>query len=295
MSAKLRRSFESFELEEKDMSVEIIPRAGWGAVKAKRRTPLPPERLDGVCVHWFGSPIAARSHDQCPALLRSVQQGHLSNKKENYSDIAYNHAVCPHGSAYELRGFGVQTGANGFGAANRSHAAIVYMAGTGDKFTEEAKQTLAELIREWQKQGAGLDVEPHGHFTGSTCPGPDVLAWLPQKLWALEEKKVAVKDETPEWLMEFVHWRLVDDADPEKRPKGLPKRIPSSAWETAAQVHKLVNLMGPQDPFLDWAEWRNRGGRKSTRPHSLPAEIPKPWWAALKRLKASSKQKPQLK
>jgi hypothetical protein len=206
-----------------------------------------------------------------------------------------SHAVCPHGSAYELRGFGVQTGANGFGAANRSHASIVYMAGTGDTFTEEAKQTLAEVIREWQKQGAGLDVKPHGFFTGSSCPGPDVLAWLPQKLWALEEKQVPAKDETPDWLMDFVQWRLVDDADPAKRPEGLPRRIPSSAWETASRVHKIVNLMGPQDPFLDWAEWRDRGGRKSTRPHSLPTEIPKPWWAALKRLRAGAKQKPKLK
>ena len=89
------------------MSVEIIPRAEWGAAKPRRRTMLPPDRLAGVAVHWFGSPVAARSHDECPALLRSVQQGHLSNTKENYSDIAYNHAVCPHGSAYELRGFGV--------------------------------------------------------------------------------------------------------------------------------------------------------------------------------------------
>jgi len=271
------------------MSVTIIPRAEWGAAKPRRRTMLPPERLDGVAIHWFGSPVAAKSHDQCPALLRSVQQGHLNNKKENYSDIAYNHAVCPHGSAYELRGFGVQTGANGFGACNRSHAAIVYMAGTGDKLTEDAKQTLAEVIREWQKQGAGLDVKPHGHFTGSSCPGKDVLGWLPERMWAKDEKKVPVKDETPDWLMDFVYWRLVDDGDATRRPENLPTRIPSSAWETASKVHRIANLMGPQDPFLDWAAWRGKGGHKTTRPHSLPVEIPTPWWGALKRIRTSSK------
>lgn len=271
------------------MSVEIISRAGWGAAKPKRRTMLPPERLDGVAVHWFGSPRAASSHAGCPALLRSVQQGHLNNKKENYSDIAYNHAVCPHGSVYELRGFGVQTGANGFSSANRSHASVVYMAGKGDTFTAEGQQALAEVIREWQKRGAGLDVKPHGHFTNSECPGPDVLAWLPQKLWALNEKKAPVKDQTPDWLMDFVYWRLVDDGDAKKKPESVPKQIPSSAWETASQVHRIANLMGPQDPYLDWAEWRAKGGRKSTRPRSLPAEIPKPWWDALKRVKAVGK------
>ncbi len=277
------------------MSVTIIPRAGWGAAKPKRRTTLSPDSLDGVAVHWFGSPRAAKTHAGCPALLRSVQQGHLNNKEENYSDIAYNHAVCPHGSAYELRGFGVQTGANGFGSANRSHASVVYMAGKGDKFTEEGKQALADVIREWQKRGAGLDVKPHGHFTGSECPGADVLAWLPQKLWALNEKKAPVKDQTPDWLMDFVNWRLVDDGAAAKKPKGVPKDIPRSAWETASQMHRIANLMGPQDPFLDWVEWRARGGRKTSRPRSVPKEIPQPWWDALKRIRASSKPKPKQK
>jgi hypothetical protein len=267
------------------MSVTITSRAEWGAAKPKRRSMLPPDRLDGVAVHWFGSPVAATSHEGCAALLRSVQQGHLNNKKENYSDIAYNHAVCPHGVAYELRGFGVQTGANGFPAANTSHAAVVYMAGKGDKFTPEAKKTLAEVIREWQKQGAGLDVKPHGHFTGSECPGPDVRAWLPLKEWVPKsEPKAPVKDETPDWLMDFVHWRLVDNGDATKRPKNVPKQVPISAWETASQVHRIANLMGPQDPFLDWAEWREKGANKATRPHSLPAAIPKRWFEALKRL-----------
>ena len=186
----------------------------------------------------------------------------------------------------------MQTGANGFGAANRSHASVVYMAGKGDKFTPEAQQTLAEVIREWQGQGAGLDVKPHGHFTGSECPGQDVLNWLPQKLWALNEKKAPVKDETPEWLMDFVYWRLVDNGDAKKRPKQLPKRVPASAWETASQVHRIANLMGPQDPFLDWAEWRDKGGKKATRPRSLPTTIPQPWWDALKRIRGTAKAKP---
>lgn len=270
------------------MSVTIIPRAEWGAAKPKSKTMLPPSQLDGVAVHWFGSPKAAATHEGCDDLLRGVQRGHMApgglGVSQGGSDIAYNHAVCPHGFAYELRGFGVQTGANGFGAANRSHAAVVYMAGTGDKFTPEGRKTLTEMIREWQKQGAGLDVKPHGHFTGSTCPGKDIGAWLPLKEWAKAEKKAPVKDETPDWLMDFVYWRLVDNADPKKRPKNVPTQVPASAWETASQVHRIGNLMGPQEPFLDWAEWRQQGAKKATRPRSLPTAIPKSWFDALKRL-----------
>ena len=32
-------------------------------------------------------------------------------------------------------------------------------------------------------------------------------------------------------VIDFIFWRLAHDADPKKRPKHLPKRIPQSAWE----------------------------------------------------------------
>jgi hypothetical protein len=269
------------------MAITIISRDQWGAARPRSRTPRSPSQLDGVAIHWFGKPNAASSHDGCDDLLRSVQRGHMAGE---FTDIAYNHAVCPHGSAYELRGFGIQTGANGFGAVNRSHAAIVYMAGTADAFTEEAKPVINELIRAWQKKGAGTDVKPHGFFTGSTCPGPDIRKWLaagrPENgVRPKPDPPVDPKNETPGWLMAFIEWRLVFDSDPARRPKGCPKKVPQSAWEAASEVHGLLNAAPPQEPFLDWAQWRLEGGKKSKRPKSLPAEVPKSWFEALKRIK----------
>jgi hypothetical protein len=270
------------------MAIKIISREEWGAAKPKSRTPRPANQLDGVAIHWFGSPKAASSHEGCAELLRGVQRGHMNHPTEKYVDIAYNHAVCPHGFAYELRGFDVQSGANGFGSANRSHAAIVYMAGTGDPFTDEAKPVLAALIREWQKRGAGTDVKPHGFFTGSECPGPQIRDWLDAKGYLNgEEPQPGPSDPepVPPWLMEFVEWRLVHDADPELRPKSVPRKVPASAWEAASQMHRLMSSTGPQEPFLDWAAWRLAGGKKSERPRSLPAKVPKEWWDGLKRIK----------
>ena len=266
------------------MTIAIVPRAGWGAARPKHRTHLSPDRLDGVAVHWFGRPRAAATHDGCPELLRRVQQAHLDDPKEHYADIAYNHAACPHGSAYELRGFGVQAGANGYGAANRSYAAVVYMAGTDDPLTDGGKQVLTSLILAWQQQGAGLDVQPHRHFTGTTCPGPAVGAWLSERAWERKTPKAPAKDETPDWLLDFVQWRLVDGADPARRPPAAPRRIPPSAWEAAARIHRIVTLMGPQEPFLDWLEWHARGAKRSDRPKSLPAQIPLAWQRARRRL-----------
>lgn len=280
------------------MAVEFVSRAQWGAKPPRSVAKRDPKTLSGVALHHFGSPRAAKSHEGCAALLRGIQADHMRPggrlSAKGGADIGYNHAVCPHGFAFTLRGFGVQSGANGDARSNREYAAVVYMAGTGDKPTKEALPVLAEVIRMWQEKGAGPLVKPHKFFTGSECPGADLLKWLDSDPapWTVtggsatttEEIVTPVEDETPPWLIDFVYWRLADDADPKKRPKHLPKRVPQSAWEAAARMDRMANLVGPQESFLDWAEWRRRGGKKAERPRSAPQQIPQTWWDALKRL-----------
>ena len=295
------------------MALQFVSREEWGARPPRRVTKLDPANLSGVALHWFGSPSAASSHEGCAALLRSVQKAHMApgglGTTGGASDIGYNHAVCPHGIAHTLRGFGVQTGANGNSRANNEYAAVVYMGGEKDgrPVTEEARPVIAEVIRLWQKQGAGPLVKPHGFFTGSKCPGPDLRKWLDLSPhpWLLEGQSlplVPVEDESPAWLMDFVHWRLALNSDKARRPKQVPKRVPESAWEVAAQVDRIANLMGPQEAFLDWAEWRRFGAKRSERPRSSPERIPKSWFEALVRLeqifkgvKSPTKPRPKVK
>lgn len=207
----------------------IIPRSGWNAAAPKSRTPLAPSRLAGVTLHWFGKPRAATTHAGCPALLRSVQRGHMApgglGAPKGGADIGYNHAVCPHGAVYELRGFGVQTGANGTETGNESHAAIVYMAGTGDPLTEQGKRGLNFLIEQWRTRGAGPEVSPHSRWTGSECPGPDLHAWLTAGRPINEEVEIVEA-----WVPEFVDWYLFDRKDA-TRPKTAPKAIPQRVWD----------------------------------------------------------------
>ena len=166
------------------MALQFVSREEWGAKPPRKVTKLDPSNLSGVALHWFGSPSAASSHEGCAALLRSVQNTHMApgglGTKGGANDIGYNHAVCPHGLAHTLRGFGVQTGANGNSRANSEYAAVVYMGGEKDgrPVTKEAQPVIAEIIRMWQQKGAGPLVKPHGFFTGSTCPGPDLRKWL---------------------------------------------------------------------------------------------------------------------
>ena len=276
------------------MAVQFVSRAQWGAKPPKSVSKRDPKTLAGVVLHHFGSPRASKSHDGCAALLRGIQVDHMRPggrlSPKGGADIGYNHAVCPHGHAFTLRGFGVQSGANGDARSNREYAAVVYMAGTGDKPTKEALPVIAEVLRMWQAKGAGPLVKPHKFFTGSECPGPDLLKWLDAKPvpWLPGDGGAGVlppvEDETPPWLIDFIFWRLADDADAKKRPKSVPKRVPQSAWEAAARMDRMANLIGPQEAFLDWAEWRRSGAKKSERPRSAPETVPQTWWDALKRL-----------
>jgi hypothetical protein len=285
------------------MPVKFVSREAWGAKPPKSVTRRSEKDLDGVAVHFFDSPRAPASHDGCAANLRSVQHGHMKpgglKRPEGGADIAYNHGVCPHGVAFTLRGFGVQTGANGTTAGNRAYAAVVYMGGTGDPLTEAAKPVLAEVIRMWQAKGAGPLVKPHQFFVGTGCPGPELLSWmsLTPRPWTvgggggalLAGNGGVAADETPDWLIDFIFWRLADDGDPLKRPKHVPKRVPESAWEAAAQMHRMAALMGPQESFLDWAQWRRDGHVPEQRPRNVPERIPEPWWEALASLERSFK------
>lgn len=167
--------------------MQIEGRDAWGAKPPESVTPWDPSKLEGICQHWFGSPKAAATHAGCDDLLRSVQRTHQAGE---YSDIAYNFGVCPHGVAYELRGWNVQTGANGTTEANRNFIAFVYMAGTGDPLTVKGKAALEALYAEAFKRGVGVKAITHGSITGSACPGPAVKAWLASGAWKPKPAKV---------------------------------------------------------------------------------------------------------
>lgn len=190
-----------------------------------------------MTVHWFGSPKAAATHAGCDDLLRGVQRTHMGpgglGVAEGGADIAYNHAVCPHGAVYELRGFGVQTGANGTTVGNSVHAAVVYMAGEGDPFTDVGKAGLNFLIAEWRRRGAGIQVYPHNFWTGSECPGTAIRAWL-----VAGRPNPLEEDNVPPWFKAWFEWRLFDGRN-ETRPDSAPALIAQQYLDIVKQAERF--------------------------------------------------------
>ena len=92
------------------------------------------------------------------------------------------------------------------------------------------------------------------------------------------------EDETPDWLIDFIHWRLGERGKAKARPRVVPKPVPPTGWEAAARIDRMVNEIGPRESFLDWVQWRKSGAKKSERPRSVPATIPESWGDGFKRL-----------
>lgn len=160
--------------------MRLVRRAefGWPASEAPLQA-----TTRGVKVHYEGTAVSTRllsDHAACVAEWKAIRASHLANKVENYSDVAYNYAACPHGFLLEGRGIGRRTGANGNQDLNRAHYAIVGLVGS-EGLTEPTDAMLSairdgiELLRE---HGAGTEIKGHRDGYATSCPGGPLYAWV---------------------------------------------------------------------------------------------------------------------
>ncbi|WP_328620819.1 peptidoglycan-binding protein [Streptomyces sp. NBC_00354] len=165
--------------------LQFISRAQWGARPSRYKLAYIADTR-GVKVHYEGTFVppslaAADAHGQCAARVRSIQASHLADDDEDYSDIAYNLLVCPHGSVFEGRGAHRKTGANGTAALNSQHYAVCALLGSAG-LTEPTDAQLAGLrdaIDYLRAEGdAGPEIKGHRDGHPTACPGGPLYAWV---------------------------------------------------------------------------------------------------------------------
>jgi LysM repeat protein len=160
------------------MKIVTRKQLGWPASAAPAQS-----STKGVKVHYEGTPVSTRlldDHNACIAEWKAIRASHLANKAENYSDVAYNYAACPHGYLLEGRGIGKRTGANGNQALNQAHYAIVGLVGS-EGLTEPTDAMLSAIrdgIELLRKHGAGNEIKGHRDGYATACPGPRLYAWV---------------------------------------------------------------------------------------------------------------------
>ncbi|MGW6977928.1 peptidoglycan-binding protein [Streptomyces sp. NPDC054932] len=165
--------------------MQFITRAQWGA-RPSRYALTSIGSTRGVKIHYEGTYVPESlgrpdAHGQCAARVRSIQASHLANREEDYSDVAYNALVCPHGYVFEGRGAHRKTGANGTAALNVGHYAVCALLGSSG-LTEPTDAQLAGLrdAVEWLRRDGDAGDEIKGHRDGhpTACPGGPLYAWV---------------------------------------------------------------------------------------------------------------------
>ncbi|WP_416975670.1 peptidoglycan-binding protein [Streptomyces sp. 4F14] len=165
--------------------MRLVTRAQWGAKPSKYPLAYIKSTL-GVKIHYEGTYVPKSlanpdAHSTCAGRMRDLQASHLANPKEDYSDIAYNAVVCPHGYIYEGRGLHRKTGANGTAALNVADYAVCAMLGDSGLVQPTAAQLdgLVDAI-EWLRSGGDAGDRVRGHRDGhpTSCPGDPLYAWV---------------------------------------------------------------------------------------------------------------------
>ncbi|MET9702329.1 peptidoglycan-binding protein [Streptomyces griseus] len=160
--------------------MKLVTRAalGWPVSAAPSQS-----SAKGVKVHYEGTAVSTKlltDHGACLDEWKNIRRSHLANTAENYSDVAYNYAACPHGYLLEGRGLRRRTGANGNQALNQQHYAILGLVGSSG--LTEPPDAMLSAIRDGidllRKNGAGPEIKGHRDGYATACPGGPLYAWV---------------------------------------------------------------------------------------------------------------------
>lgn len=165
--------------------MDIISRVKWGA-RSPRSKPTPATQTS-VTFHWEGPHMGGYMPQDTPGIVRSIQAFHMDSR--GWNDIAYNFLCDRYGQAFEGRGRNVYNAASGTTEANSTSAAICYIGGQDDPFTNEAKLSMRELALD-----LGGDIHGHRDWVGTECPGNEIYNWAHSGMPVVGEKPPPAPD-----------------------------------------------------------------------------------------------------
>lgn len=216
----------------------------------------------GAAAHWGGprQNLIPNDHSRCVKIWLGWQRYHMDN--HGWVDLAYTGGYCNCGIALAGRGHGVRTAANGTNAGNGSYHAYVWIGGQGERPNKRAFDALDWWVLEGRKHGAGQAVRPHRYFTGTGCPGFDIINYVP----TIHNKaiKTVTSPEPVTDVTDFDKWWASMDKNKQEILEALAERIeqrggsnPGRSLANAVymyndnskeHVDELVRLVGAKSP-----------------------------------------------
>jgi hypothetical protein len=153
----------------------------WGA-RSPKQIDTVFSKSEGVIVHYSTRDAArlVKHWPDCYESWRKHQRWHMDNN--GWWDLAYNWGVCPHGFAFEGRGWSAQNGANkGF---NDKTLSVCYDGDFNDTPLPVVERTFKDLIERAVEKGWDTQVRGHNEVstTGTPCPGAAIKAGMLPRL-----------------------------------------------------------------------------------------------------------------
>jgi hypothetical protein len=131
----------------------------------------------------------------------------------NWSDIAYNFMVCPHGYTFEGRGINITNGANGTNSGNRSSHAVMCLGGEDNPFGESEKIEFRECIIYISSQTLAPNTcKGHRDHKLTACPGDERYSWVHQGM-PVSTNPVPVPDPVSEFEFQEDTMFVFQDGD----------------------------------------------------------------------------------
>ena len=135
-----------------------------------------------------------------------------------------------------------------------------------------------EWLTDLQAQGSGHGVCDHDALGAMGGGHWDCGSYFPVDYVLDLAKGDGGEDELgyPKWFWDWNEWYLTTDRDPDKRPAGVPDKIPEWAWQGQDEILQISNRYGMTEGERDWIAWYNNG-KKGERPDVYDT-IPQHWW-----------------
>lgn len=157
--------------------IDILEQGAWGALPPRKTSNLR-GFSEGWIAHWPG---VVYKNKTTPEILRSIQKFHMTDR--GWLNISYSFAVDQAGSAWTLRGWGIE-GGHTAGKAPNGHRynqysmAILFLYGPGEDVSSEMIEAAEGILAVGESKGypSGL-VRPHCTMSRTECPGEPVIEW----------------------------------------------------------------------------------------------------------------------
>lgn len=149
------------------MALKLVRRSsfGWGASAAGYGA-----CRNGLVVHYDGNNqgLASKPHSACVKYWKGTRVFHMGPSRK-WADIGYSFGVCPHGYAFEGRGWQKQQAAQPGG--NSTWTSVTFMSGDAEAPTAAQLQAFRDLRAYLRGKGLGSKIKGHCNFISTSCPG----------------------------------------------------------------------------------------------------------------------------